>query len=122
MVSKAALFLKSRVGRQIQYNGTSYEFTKYKVDKFGQTSNEIDSTIVVSGLFHTTNAYIKSSDSDGARLVSKPEPRILMLYEDGNTIAKDDEVEINGNKYKVVEKCDVNNFGVVFDVSLELEV
>lgn len=121
MAPQMALFLKSKIVRQIQYNGSAYTFTKHITDKFGQVSDEVKEEVTVNGIFHTVNSYIKNTDSEGARLISKPQPRILMLVEDGSKIGKDDVVVINGNKYKVTGKEDVSNFGVVFDVSLELE-
>lgn len=121
MAPQMALFLKSKITRQIQYNGSVYTFAKHIIDKFGQVSDEIGEEVTVNGIFHTVNSYIKNTDSEGARLISKPQPRMLMLVEDGSKIGKDDVVVINGNKYKVTGKEDVSNFGVAFDVSLEPE-
>lgn len=122
MAPDMALFLKSKIARQIRSNGLRYCFIRYKVDNFNQLSDEVGKTFFVSGLFHTTNSYVKSDDSEGARIVSKQQPRMLVLVEDGRMLEKDDVVVINGNKYKVVEKSDINNFGIAFDVSLEMEV
>ena len=122
MTPQMALFLKSKITRQIQYNGSAYTFAKHIVDKFGQVSDEVGEEVTVNGIFHTVNSYIKNTDSEGARLISKPQPRVLILAEDGSKIGKDDIVVVNGNKYKVTGKEDVGNFGVAFDMSLELEV
>lgn len=115
-----ALFLECKIKRQICMNGRDLIFERYKVDKYEQVSNEIDKTVEARGIFHTTNSYIKSNDAEGARLVSKPQPMILMLYEDGSRVEKDDKVKIGNNVYKVVEKNDVNNLNIAYDISLEL--
>lgn len=114
------LFLKHKIERQLQINGRDFVFKKYEIDQYNQVSDEVKEEIEIRGIFHTTNSYIKGNESEGARLVSKPQPMILMLYEDGVNLEKDDQTEINGNLYKIIDKNDVNNFGVAFDVSMEL--
>ena len=115
-----ALFLKNKVNRQLELNGSTYDFAHYKIDEYKQVTNEVEKTIEVVGLFHTTNAYIKESTNEGARIVSKPQPMMLMLFEDSEKLSKDDKVVIGDRVYNVVGKTDVNHFGVVCDVSLEL--
>lgn len=122
MVPRMSVFLKSKVARQIQYNGSVYIFSKHLVDEFGQVSDQLGEATKVNGLFHTVNSYIKNTDSESARIISKPQPRILALAENSHKVEKDDVVEIEGKRYKVTGICDVNNFGVVNDISLELEV
>lgn len=115
-----SLFLENKVKRQLRLNGCDLVFVRYGTDEYKQVSDDVQDSISVRGLFHTTNTYIKNTNSENARLVSKPQPMVLMLYEDGNKIQKDDRVEMQGNVYKVTEKNDINNFGVAFDISLEL--
>lgn len=115
-----ALFLKNKISRQLELNGSDYTFVQYKTDEYKQLTDEVEKSFVVRGLFHTTNSYIKETASEGARIVSKPQPMMLMLVEDGNKISKDNKVSVGDCVYKVVSKTDVNHFGVVFDVSLEL--
>lgn len=115
-----ALFLKNKISRRLALNGKEYVFAHYGVDEYRQVMDQPESCARVTGLFHTTNSYIKESTKDGARIVSKPQPMMLMLAEDGNLLSKDDKVTIGGCVYKVVNKTDVNHFDVVCDVSLEL--
>lgn len=115
-----SLFLKNKIQRQLQLNGQDLIFIRYGIDEYKQVSDEVKESVVIRGLFHTTNSYIKNVDTEGARLVSKPQPMILALYEDGNKVQKDDEVEMQGHKYKVTALNDVNNFGIAIDISLEL--
>lgn len=112
--------LANKIKRQIEMNGRMCTFIKYKKDRFGQTSSEEEGRVEAKGIFHTTNNYIKESDSEGARLISKPQPMILLMYDDGSKVSKDDTVTLGENLYRVVEKKDVNNFGIAYDVSLEL--
>lgn len=113
-------FLKNKIERQILMNGQTYAFRKIEKDKFGQTKIS-DDKVSIEGMFHQTSSFVKSQDGDGARMVSKPQPMILTLYEDGLKIEKDYLVEISGQAYKVVDKTNVNNLNVAFEISLEVE-
>jgi hypothetical protein len=115
-----ALFLKNKIKRQISLNGSEFTFIRYKKDKFHQVTNEAEEIIKINGLFHTTNNFIKESNSDASRIVTKQQPMILTLSEDADKIQLFDIVIINGVKYKVTNKNDINGFGVAFDISLEV--
>ena len=112
-------YLRNKISRQLQMNGQKYVFKHLKEDEFHQVSDEVEKEIEVVGLFHTTNSYIKNSDSDGTRITSKLQPMLLVLYEDGMALSKDDKVMIGSQDYKITKKNDINNFGVAFDISLE---
>lgn len=53
---------------------------------------------------------------------SKKVPTILTLKENAIGIEQGDYTEIAGNKYKVTGVLDVQNYGIVVDISLEMEV
>lgn len=116
-----ALFLRNKVSRQVNMNGSSFSFTKVYVDEFNQVQISEES-VEVRGLFHQTTSFIKEETGTGSRVKKKPSPMILMLSEEASKLEEDFQVVISGKTYKVVDKMDVNNFGVVFDVSLEVVV
>lgn len=114
-----SLFLKNKIQRQLALNGQDFEFYKSEKDKYGQPKLS-ESTIKIKGIFHQTSSFLKSEDSEGARITKKPQPMIMALYEDCLNIEKDDQLMISDNKYKVVGKTNVNNLNVAFDISLEV--
>lgn len=116
---RSTLFLSNKIKRSIKIEGRSFTFTRYGLDEYKQRSSVPEATVEVKGIYHTTNTYVKESNIEGARLKSKLQPMILMLYEDGAKLQQDDVVQIQQNTYKVVALNDVNNFGVAYDVSLE---
>lgn len=116
-----ALFLRNKVSRQIKMNGSSFSFNKVRKDEFNQTEVSEES-VEVKGLFHQTASFIKEEAATGSRIKKKPSPMILMLSEDASKLEEDFQVTISGKIYRVVDKLDVNNFGVAFDVSLEVVV
>lgn len=113
-------FLKNKVDHQIKYNGDEYTFKRFGVDEYNQQSEEVTDTFTFKGIFHETVKHVSLAESDGARIFNVPASYILCLYEDGEPIKIDDQVEINEKVYRVTGKTDVNNFKVAFDISLEL--
>ncbi len=113
-------FLKEKIDRQIKYNGSTFTFNRYGVDEYEQRSDEITETFTFDGLFHETVNHVSLAESDGARVFNVPNSYILCLYEDGEPIKIDDQVEINEKLYRVTGKTDVNNFQIAYDISLEM--
>lgn len=117
-------FLKNKINRQIKQNGSEYTFQRYGVDEYGQLSDEVQETFTFKGLFHETIHHVQNvlAESASARVVDVPSSYILCLFEDGDLIRVDDFVEINERTYKVVNKVNVGNYNVAFDISLEMIV
>lgn len=113
-------FLKEKIDRQIKYNGSTFTFNRYGVDEYEQRSDEITETFTFDGLFHETVNHVSLAESDGARVFNVPNSYILCLYEDGEPIKIDDQVEIDKKVYRVTGKTDVNNFQIAYDISLEM--
>lgn len=113
-------FLKNKIKRQINQNGQKFVFYKYEEDQFHQKSDEPSEEIEVLGIYHTTNNYVNVNTKDGASISKKLQPMILVLYEDGKKINKEDKVVISGKEYVVNDKNNINSFDVAFDISLTL--
>lgn len=118
------LFLKNKINRQIKQNGSSYIFKRYGTDEYGQKTDEIVNTFSISGLFHEviSHVHMQLAESDSARVVDVPSSYILCLFEDGDPITLDDFVEINEKIYKVINKVNVGNYNIAYDISLRMEV
>lgn len=121
------VFLRNKITRQINQNGQSFVFTRYKVNEYGEETEEVDKKFKFEGIFHEGGGYggmlnIELYERDGARTITKMKPMVLCLYEDGVNLEMDDTVVISGNVYKVVAKNNVKNLNIVFDVSLEEKV
>lgn len=121
---RTAFYLKNKIKRQIEWNGREFTFTRYKQDRFHQVTDDEFEEIVIKGFYHEAGGYggmlnIELYERDGSRNPTKMKPMILCLYEDGNQLKMDDVVIISGTKYKVVDKSNVQNYDVAYDVSLE---
>lgn len=110
-----------KVLREIQIHGTSYTFYREKVDECGELIEQEPETVTdVKGLFHVSKGYITQNIQDGTKTHSKGQPMLMVAYEDVKQICSDDYFVTNGNKYKVVEKNNIQEYGIVTDISLEL--
>lgn len=113
-------FLKNKIQRQINQNGRSFEFIRYAVDEYGQKTNEVEKTISFEGLFSQRMIRVNISESIAARVVDVPKTSIICLFEDGIDIKNDDYVIISEQLYKVIDKININEFNIAFDISLEM--
>lgn len=116
---RAALFLQHKIKRQLQCNGQEYIFKRYGEDEYHCKDRENFSEITVQGLYHVTSSYIRESNNEGGRMISKTQPMLLVLYDDGKKLEVDDEVVIGDNLYKIVAFNDVQNLKIAHDISLE---
>lgn len=110
-----------KVLREIQIHGTEYKFFRKKVDNYGEPTKEEPEQIAnVKGLFHVSKGYITQNIQDGTKTHSKGQPMLMVAHENVGEIKADDFFVINKNKYKVVEKNNIQEYNIVTDISLEL--
>lgn len=116
------LFLRNKINRQIKQNGSEYTFKRFGKDEYGQLIDEVEASFTFPGLFHETINHIQDTltESDGARIIDIPKSYILCLFEDGDQIKIDDFTVINEKIYKVVNKINVGNYNIAFDISMEM--
>lgn len=110
-----------KVLREIQIHGTEHTFFRKKVDNYGEPTKEEPEQIAnVKGLFHVSKGYITQNIQDGTKTHSKGQPMLMVAHENIGEIKTEDFFVINGNKYKVVEKNNIQEYNIVTDISLEL--
>lgn len=120
---QATLFMKNKIARQIALNGQKFSFVRNEVDDYHQQLDDVKEVATISGIFHEATSYVKETNSDSGRMVSKPQPMILTLCDDNSrSLQKDDKVTIGTNVYYVVDKHDIKGLGVAYDISLEVIV
>lgn len=120
-------FLKNKITRQIRWNGKSFTFIRYKENDYHEKNyDEVEMEVTLEGVFHEGGGYggmlnIELYSRDGGRTVTKMKPMILCLKtEESTTLKMDDVVKVGDYIYKVVEKNDIQNLGVAFEISLEI--
>ena len=119
---KSPHFLEHKVKRILDEHGKSYTFTLSEIDQYNQPT-EGSVKISVIGLYHEQNSFISLSNSDAASVQRKKSPMILTLLDEQVKLLKQgDSVVINSTKYKISGILDIQNYGVIADISLEMEV
>ena len=114
-------FMEHQVKNEIARSGQEYRFKRKKENKYHQIVGEED-VAIVKGIYHETNGYISLLKADASIVQSKKVPTILTLKENAVGIEQGDYTEIASNKYKVTGILDIQNYGIVVDISLEMEV
>lgn len=116
---RIGLYLKSRVAKQIKWYGEEYIFVHTGEDKYHRPVEPVKT--FVKGLYHVSTSYANKISSDGATISKKPQPMLLCLYEDANTIKVGDQASINGTTMLVTGCENVQQLNVVMQISLEVQ-
>ena len=110
-----------KLQRELRKSGVLYEFRRPHVDDFNQKSNEYEEdTIDVLGIYHEQNSYITLQSDESSVTRFKKIPMILCEYEQAKLIKKDDTVTINGKDLIVTGVTNVQEWGLIADISLEV--
>lgn len=120
------VFLRNKLERQIKWNGQPFKFIRYKRNDFHEITDEVEKEFNFNGVFHEGGGYggmlnIEMYGRDGGKTVTKMKPMVLALYEDSVEVDTDDYVNIGDYTYKVVEKNDIKNLHIAFEISLEVD-
>lgn len=123
---EATLFFKNKIFRQIQWNGQDFTFYRFKKNKYDELTDEVEAEFPIKGIFHEGGGYggmlnIELYERDGARTFSRMKPMILCPYEHGKDLTIDDWVKISDTTYRIVEKNNVKNLNVAFELSMEAD-
>lgn len=118
-------FLHNKIKRQILWNGQDFEFKRYAKNEYHELQDEVEQTFKIKGLFHEAGGYggmlnLELYEREGSREWSKMKPMILCLYDDvSKQLSLDDRVVVGDDIYFVVEKNDIKNLHIAYEVSLE---
>lgn len=113
-----------KIRRELIRSDTRYTILRDAKNQFKELVEEGNPEVVCSflGLYHEQNGYIQLRTGDTTQTRTKKIPFILCLFEDikCNKIDINDYVIINGKRYNVTGVIDVQNWGIVADISLEV--
>ena len=125
MQMQVETFLKSKINRLIKWNGQDFVFTRKMKNQYHEIVDDTDFEIHIRGVFHDGGGYggmlnLELYTREGSREYDKSKPMILCLVDDDSSqIVIDDEVTIGRTPYTVVDKVDVKNLGIAYEISLE---
>ena len=111
-----------KLKRELKRSGVDYEFTRQKVNDFGEPTGDDKSVRILRGLYHERNEHIAVTMSDTTQVRTKKVPSILCLYEDAASLALviGDKIKLNGKEMKVTGVVNIQEWNLIADVSLEV--
>lgn len=111
-----------KIAKEIKRNGSLYSFNRMELNKYKEPTDVVKSVIELKGLYHETRSYINISTTEGANIISKPQPLIMCVYEAAKDLEQGDIVVIGNNTYTVNAINNLQNYNIIIDISLELRV
>lgn len=135
-------FELNKVKKEILRHGEEYIFYRKEKNEFGEPKGDEIEVCAIKGIYHEQRGYVSLKTQEGAIIKSKSEGQILCIineesesdvadeiefYEEeaeelNNEIQQGDYLYIGGNKYYVINVTDIQNYGIIGNISLDLVV
>lgn len=106
------------LSQAIKYHGREFTVKRPTLNEFKEPAGE-EPVGSFRGLFHVSSGYLDISLTEAAKISTRRQPRLLLLYTD--KIHKEDRVELNGKTYTVMGVDDVGNRQLCTELSLREE-
>ena len=106
------------LSQAIQRHGRDFTVTRTKQNEFKEPAGE-EPVGSFRGLFHVSTRYLDISLTEAAKVSTRRQPQLMLLYTD--KIHKEDRVELNGKTYTVTGVDDVGNRQLCTELSLREE-
>lgn len=112
-----------KIKRELTRSGIEYEFTREAKNEFCEPI-PADSTSVgkIRCIYHEKNSAVQITTGDTTQIRSKKLPMLLCLYGDAVSVGLQvgDEVRFGGRTYLLTGIVNVQEWGIVADISLEV--
>ena len=106
------------LSQAIKYHGRAFTVTRPTLNEFNEPAGE-ESVGSFRGLFHISAGYLDITLTEAAKISTRKQPQLLLLYTD--KIRQEDRVELNGKTYIVTGVNDVGNRQLCTELSLREE-
>lgn len=115
-------FEAAKLKKELKTSGIDYEFKRLKVNDFGEPTEESEVVATITGLYHEQNSNIQITTGETTQIRTKKIPMVLCLYEDATLAALKvgDVVTINSKTFKVTGVVNIQEWGIIADISLEV--
>lgn len=121
-------FEQMKFKKLLREQGKDYFFKRKVENYFGEGKAEYQKDadgkeieFKLSGVYHEETGYVRVTTGDTSQTRSKKKPMILCLINsESNALKKDDEVIMSNKLYKINALTDTANWGIFYDISLEL--
>lgn len=107
-----------KVKREIKIHGNTYKIHEILRDEYGEQNGEQEKGNII-GLFHTVKGYTKKSVTDGTEIAIKAQPKMIVTDEQIKNVIVGNIIIINGAKYIVNDINNIQEYNIIYDLSLE---
>lgn len=116
---KAPKFEEYKVLRLLRTQGMQCSFVRDVLDKFKEPTGYTTQVASFLGVYHEQTSYLSVTGTESALVRSKKVPYVLTLKKYLGDLRQGDKIEMFEKTYKVCGVDDVNNWGIIADISLE---
>lgn len=117
---------EAKIKHAIEKQGSVFIVFRKLKNKFGELSGDEEQIFKFKGLYHETNSYVKLSKGDAATYRTRKEPMILCVKQSVVGLRLDDKIifedDVNRKVYFVSAITNVQELGIIFDISLREQV
>lgn len=113
-------FEKSKLKRELQRSGKEYSFKRAEENEFGEKNGNCIEVGTLNAIYHESNGHISTTQGDATVYRKLKTPMLLCLYDDATFLNVGDTTIINGKEFKVTGLVNIQEWGIIGDVSLEV--
>lgn len=114
--------------RELKRNGKDYTFHRRKLNQFNEPTIELEDVLTIRCLYHEVSSFKTVSTGDSSTTVTEKQPMLLCAVEDvkdsgleiGDFIEVEDSVYGDKKVLRFVGIVDIQNYGIIADISLEV--
>lgn len=114
--------------RELKRNGRDYTFCRRKLNQFNEPTGELEDVLTIRCLYHETSSFKTISTGDSSTTVTDKRPMLLCAVDDvkdsgleiGDFIEVSDSVYGGKKVLRFVGIVDIQNYGIIADISLEV--
>lgn len=109
-----------KIAVEIERHGSNYLIQRNELNEYREKTGNITDVKKIQGIFHIEKGYSTRIISDGSETVSKGQPKLFVKTKDICSVIKNDFLDIDNKVYVITDINDIEGFGIVSDLSLEV--
>lgn len=110
-----------KIKRELKRSGVPFTFFRNGVNEFGEQDDTVGVQIAtIVGLYHEQSVRIEERVGDSSVTRTKKVPVILCMFPEASILQRGDVLVYNGKRYKVIGVANIQEWGIVADINLEV--
>lgn len=111
-----------KIKRELKRSGKAFEFYRKALNDFGEPISDLQYVGKLKTIYHEENSNIQITTGDTTQVRTKKIPMLLCIYDDciNANLKVGDFVIINFKKFKITGIVNIQEWGIIADISLEV--